>query len=461
MMGMNGSRESAKAREVCCLSFLLLASLSVFLVTEIVRWDVALKLVMAVAAVVTVAAIFVSMILWCLICGNGVEQKHQQYRFLRVLWCLIYGNKWCVFLETIGYYLLILIAYGFIFYSAMTAGELVFSGARESDAILKLCAGTIISAIAVGLVAGAIIGGIIGCIIYANASELHKAVHECEIVNRFATMFITLLFLGIAGAIIGMFDVMHLLPQIFLVFIAATTMTIAMIMVTDVVCIIVSRRMIFCLLLKKWWRNFFEMGIFPFLSPTRTMAGYLKRKDKKRISPDKYKIKRSQVIKALNSLCLCIALVGIVASWIFQDPIKSDKGLMGLEYVWGYYLLSRCNEIFYAFLKDAYEKAKDISPMSSLKTGDRIALALKSYLELIINFAILYLLMPADYWDLCKQAPSTIADALYFSGATITTLGDSNIVPMDPLLRLLTIYEILCGLILLVVCFAIYPSRNK
>ena len=193
-------------------------------------------------------------------------------------------------------------------------------------------------------------------------------------------------------------------------------------------------------------RNIFEKWIRPFLSPTTPIASYLKTKSS---SDD-----RAETIKRLNSLYLCIALASVVGLWIYGKPTI----LMGLEFVWGYYLLSRCNEIFYAFLKDALDKAGGQDSKSNLTKKERLVLALKSYLELVINFAILYFLMPSCFW---KGEFCSILDALYFSGVTITTLGYGDIAPENLLPKLLTVYEVLCGFILLIVCFAIYTSTKK
>ncbi len=84
-------------------------------------------------------------------------------------------------------------------------------------------------------------------------------------------------------------------------------------------------------------------------------------------------------------------------------------------------------------------------------------LALNSYAELILNFALIYSLIPSIWWR--DPKPSTFTDVISYSAATITTSGGLGFNPQHVWLQLLSAYEVFCGLILLVVCFTIYTSR--
>lgn len=199
------------------------------------------------------------------------------------------------------------------------------------------------------------------------------------------------------------------------------------------------------------------MKLFSVLSPTYVLAKILKEK-----------FDRTNTIKVLNSIYLWIAVVSCIALLIYQEyfaPIGKLALALQLNYValflWSYFLFSRCSEIFWAFLKDAFDKMdKDKEANSKLTPQDRIQLSLKSYLELVINFSILYLLLPSTdtIWK-NGSFPESIADALYFSGVTITTLGYGDISPAHWWPQFLTVYEVFCGFILLIVCFAIYAGR--
>ena len=121
------------------------------------------------------------------------------------------------------------------------------------------------------------------------------------------------------------------------------------------------------------------------------------------------------------------------------------------------YSISRANEIIYAFLDDAIAKVKFEDNTSDLGFGDRIRLALWSYLELVVNFANVYYLMPEDWFD---ESLETYGQALYFSGVTITTLGYGDYAPKCWIPQLLSVYEVFCGFSLLIVSFTVYVSRG-
>lgn len=205
------------------------------------------------------------------------------------------------------------------------------------------------------------------------------------------------------------------------------------------------------------------MKLLVILSPTWAFADWLKSK-----------FDRTNTIKTLNSVYLWVSIVsaGAIAAYqkLLGATVSSDL-YTSLPYVviilWSYFLLSRCNEVFYAFLKDAFDKMgsdndasteKNTSQKSSLTPRDRIKLSLKSYLELNLNFSILYALTEKSLWKDC-HAPTSIADAIYFSGVTITTTGYGDITPCHWYPQFMTIYEVFCGVLLLVVCFAIYAGR--
>lgn len=126
-----------------------------------------------------------------------------------------------------------------------------------------------------------------------------------------------------------------------------------------------------------------------------------------------------------------------------------------------YYLISRCNEVFYAFYRDAFEKLdKRSTPSSTLEWSTRVRLALNSYAELILNFAVLYAMIPASMWQCGSQRPTSFTDLLSYSALTITTSGGGGFAAKYWLPQFLTVYEVLCGLILLVVSFTIYTGRD-
>lgn len=206
---------------------------------------------------------------------------------------------------------------------------------------------------------------------------------------------------------------------------------------------------------------------FALLAPTRALADYLKAQKADAEG-------KKNLIVSLNSIYLFISTISTVTVLFSQYLAKDDLSMslynsmpIFCVFLWSYFLLSRANEIFGAFLKDAFDKMDNsINPNSSLTPSERIKLSLKSYLELILNFALLYALMGTSLWKGCEQgiskdcvAPIKLTDSIYYSGITITTTGYGDITPINWYPKFLAVYEVFCGVLLLVVCFAIYAAR--
>ena len=187
------------------------------------------------------------------------------------------------------------------------------------------------------------------------------------------------------------------------------------------------------------------------LSPTWIIAFYLK------------KINRTLAIRRLNLLYFYMSLLGILLLFTLQYFSKQTPfSLIDfypnsiILYIWLYFLLSSCNEIFYAFLNDAFDKLDEHSK-SLITYKERIKLAMRTYFELILNFALIYLIMPSAFW---VESPKDVFDGIYYSGLTITTLGYGDIVALHWTIKLLSIYQVFCGMILIVVCFTIYTHKS-
>tara|TARA_Y100000758_G_C15926967_1_gene377272 strand:- start:16 stop:720 length:705 start_codon:yes stop_codon:yes gene_type:complete len=163
------------------------------------------------------------------------------------------------------------------------------------------------------------------------------------------------------------------------------------------------------------------------------------------------------------TICLAVQLLSILEFQLFpvfgfesQPVIKYIYWFMIVLVVWSF-LLSRAIEITKAFLGDAIDKLNGDLPNSDLKYGERLKLALTSYIELIINFGTLYFLMPVCFFKDSYKFNSVL-EAIYFSGVTITTVGYGDISPSIWFLQFLTVFEVLSGFSLIVVCFTIYSS---
>lgn len=131
----------------------------------------------------------------------------------------------------------------------------------------------------------------------------------------------------------------------------------------------------------------------------------------------------------------------------------------------GLYALSRVNEIFIAFVKDATSHLRKEEHTSSLKYHERIPLAMKSYIELIVLYGVIVFSLHFFYetmncGDSSEACSLNIWQAIYYSGVTITTLGYGEITPGSFSTQLIAIYEVINGFSLIVVSFAVYVSRS-
>lgn len=177
---------------------------------------------------------------------------------------------------------------------------------------------------------------------------------------------------------------------------------------------------------------------------------------------------RTAVIVQMNRIYfyLSVALVVGIAvascnaiACLQWNPTNDGIAFRVATFLLGSYCLSRAIEVFYAFFRDAFDRLADKDPGSDLNGRRRIGLALTSYAEMILNFGMLLTLVPGDAWQTSNANPPThVTDALFYSASTITTSGGGGFVPKGPIVQALTAFEIACGLILLVVCFAIYAG---
>ncbi|HEX8512648.1 MAG TPA: ion channel [Allosphingosinicella sp.] len=198
------------------------------------------------------------------------------------------------------------------------------------------------------------------------------------------------------------------------------------------------------------------MQPFWVFSPTWGLANVLKRRsDKKQRAAMIRRLNWIYFLASLGILGLTIALTGNDLAII--RPEKYGWWTAILHYI----LLWRFFEISYAFLRDAFDKLEKPESSSGLRWGDRVMLAMRSYVELVSNLALIYALFPRSAWlatDL-PRPPSTVTDLVWYSANVITTSGDGGYIPGNILLKLFSIGEVFCGVILLVVSFTIYTSR--
>jgi hypothetical protein len=183
-------------------------------------------------------------------------------------------------------------------------------------------------------------------------------------------------------------------------------------------------------------------------SPTRAIVDLLKRGDTK---------KRGRVLKCWSLSLFVWELTAAIITVVLSHYLPHLLSYI----IWPLliYSYSRCNEIAFAFYRDAFSKLGGEKSRSDITPAHRIKMAMRSYYGLIFNFAIIYYFVPIS--GLFHKAFNEFFDAFYFSVVTITTLGYGDNYPEQFFSKLLIVYQVLCGLLLIVVALGTYLSGGK
>lgn len=183
--------------------------------------------------------------------------------------------------------------------------------------------------------------------------------------------------------------------------------------------------------------------ILMLVSPTRFLIEKLK-------SKTSGEIERGELLQTWN-LCL-----------FYLEVLLCVMLFLGMEcyikYIVLYFAFSRCFEIGYAFYVDALSELGEGNRKSNLKKVDKIKMAMKSYIGLMINYAFIYYLFPCD--NFFNEKFDGFYDALYFSGVTITTLGYGDFSPNHWLSKFFVVAEVLSGFILIALAIATYMNSD-
>ncbi|MGD0941661.1 MAG: potassium channel family protein, partial [Terracidiphilus sp.] len=179
--------------------------------------------------------------------------------------------------------------------------------------------------------------------------------------------------------------------------------------------------------------------VLVIISPTRVLFEVLK----------DIKIQRwTTLFLALNTTFLfCLPFI--------RRHLPFWHGLVALIWVLPF---SRVVEIGYAFYNDTFDQLRRVPLRTELDRVQRFKLLGRSYIEVAICYASLYLSLP---WCRFNTPPSSGFEALYFSWVTITTTGYGDILPQGPLARALCMTEIGIGLMLLVFAVGTYFSFEE
>jgi voltage-gated potassium channel len=194
------------------------------------------------------------------------------------------------------------------------------------------------------------------------------------------------------------------------------------------------------------------------ISPTRAIIDYWK----------KHHRNRALLFKRWNMSFFCISIV--ISLTLYVLPIATlprPAGfpmLSAILWVVLWCSVSRCTEVFWAFGRDAFDQLEGKAPTSGLTAPNRLRLVAVSYAEVILDFGLICFSLSLLV-DAAMYTPSfaSIADAIYFSAMTITTVGYGDITPTRILSRALAISEVVLGLVLVVLALGVYlsqPSRQ-
>jgi voltage-gated potassium channel len=168
-----------------------------------------------------------------------------------------------------------------------------------------------------------------------------------------------------------------------------------------------------------------------------------------------------------------VVAIGLSAGTLSEIGSEHYILVRWMAYVAWIFAISRVAEIVGAYYYDAMDSfAVDRGP-ASLSKPDRINLVMKSYPSLVIDWAVIYFVLPSSQF--LAHAPDgsesyalqSFIDAIYFSGVTIATVGYGDIAPTGPWSRLLSICEVWTGILVLVFALCAYlaapttPSRKR
>lgn len=181
------------------------------------------------------------------------------------------------------------------------------------------------------------------------------------------------------------------------------------------------------------------------LSPSRKIIDLWKRGDR---------VHRGRVLRTWNGTLFWVEAIacGVLCLVASQASSRTLNAITLLSLV---YAGSRINEIVYAFYNDALSRNKE----SDLTVTDRMRMAMFSYYGLAFNFAVLYYILPID--GLFDAHPGSFAEAFYFSGVTLSTVGYGDIVPRHSVSRFLALYEVFAGILILAVAVGTYIGGMK
>lgn len=215
-------------------------------------------------------------------------------------------------------------------------------------------------------------------------------------------------------------------------------------------------------------------------TPTYRLYSYLKLRTAARAAREKLECPSSEDLSArFDDAFLRLILLGLLwqvvwQRWGWPEPAAHPV----LFYTWLVttivlvpVVLARCVEVPAAFLSDSLEKLEQDNSNQQASKAKRIQLAIGVYFELMLNYALLYSLLPGNNWTragsniAAVDHPLGVLDSLYFSVVTMTTLGYGDVSPKAAAGQLLAMSEAVSSVVLLVLTIGFYaasaPSSSR
>lgn len=231
-----------------------------------------------------------------------------------------------------------------------------------------------------------------------------------------------------------------------------------------------------------FFKAFLKYPATSILVPTFALAKYKKYEiDNSEFSVSQKKNQRKKLLIDLNllnfyssvAIFILVILISCINDYFELNELTGNVEHLKYAFVilFSIFILlfiSRGIEIFVAFYKDAIRHFNESRARSSLSRADRVELAIRSYIELIINYGMIYylinlisLIMSGEY---ILNGITNPIQALYSSMASILTVefisvnSDFRYSVLADIITLLSPIEVLNGLILIVVSFTVYTS---
>lgn len=203
--------------------------------------------------------------------------------------------------------------------------------------------------------------------------------------------------------------------------------------------------------------DWIKIAILVTASPTRAIMRLRKASlGKTPISEPRYARMIAKWNKAFLGLAALLCAVTFLTG---RFGLKSGYAAFAIEVVVFFTAWTRCNETVIAFGRDAWDKL-DRRHRSNvfLPAKARLVFVIQSYAEIFLWFGLVACYLPSNMYN--ANIHLDILTAIYFSGATISTLGYGDIVPVHWISRFISLYEVFSGLFLIAGAITIYLSQS-